>query len=233
MSATLPVPYYDLDGITIYHGDCRDILPTVGSVDSVITDPVWPNPTAELAGSEDPVALFREAAALLKTRRLAVQLGCNSNPDILACVTLPFFRVCWLEFVRPSYQGPLLYTGDVAYLYGQPEPSWARARCIPGRFMHTVAEARFPRAMHPCARRLTHVQWLVKWWGGPLILDPFMGSGTTLVAAKRRGCRAIGIEVEERYCEVAANRLTQTELALDNMPGTTPGAADATSDGGR
>jgi len=215
-------PYYEQDGITIYHGDCRDVLPHLPAVTAIVTDPIWPNAAVEFRGAGDPVWLFRAALRCLERahtlpKRLAVHLGCDSDPRFLLAVpnVLPFFRVAWLEYVRPHYKGALMYTGDVAYLYGQPEPSWARARVIPGRMILTKNDFASAKANgHPTPRQLMHVRWLIKWWGGPTILDPFVGSGTTLVAAKDRGCAAIGIETEERYCEIAARRLDQQVLDL-------------------
>lgn len=211
---SLPKPYYDRDGQTIYLGDCREILPEL-SGDTVITDPVWPNAVTNLPGADRPYVLWREFCELIsngKVMRLAVQLGCDSNPAYLHPVPLPFFRVCSLDYVRPNYKGRLLYTGDIAYLYGPPPPSRSGQRVIPGRCLHTTGKR--PKNGHPCPRQLSHVRWLVKWWStnSDTILDPFMGSGTTLRAAKDLGRRCIGIEIEEKYCEIAARRLAQGVL---------------------
>ena len=61
-----------------------------------------------------------------------------------------------------------------------------------------------------CPRSLAHMEWLLKWWTDPddTVLDPFAGSATTLLAARNLGRRSIGIEIEERFCIVAAQRLS-------------------------
>lgn len=86
------------------------------------------------------------------------------------------------------------------------------AHVIPGKCVD--ADSSGKQSAHPCPRKLKHAEWLVSWWSEPAdtVLDPFMGSGTTLVAAKRLGRRGIGIEVDERYCEMAAERLRQGAL---------------------
>jgi hypothetical protein len=209
-------PYYDHGGVTIYCGDCREILPHLAGVETVITDPVWPNASVPLFGSDNPIGMMGDMMSALPSSlvRLAVQLGCDSDPRFLMSVppSLPFFRVAWLEVVRMAYRGRLGHTGDVGYLFGSPPPVTPGRRIVPGRFID--ADHSGKQSSHPCPRKLAHVQWLVKWWSAPgeVVCDPFMGSGTTLVAAKNGGRGAVGIEIDERYCEMAAKRLAQEVL---------------------
>jgi DNA modification methylase len=81
---------------------------------------------------------------------------------------------------------------------------------------------------HPCPKPLSWMRWLVSLGSrvGETVLDPFMGSGTTLVAAKQLYRNAIGIEIEERYCEIAAKRLSQ-EVFDWGIPQITKGESDA------
>lgn len=74
-----------------------------------------------------------------------------------------------------------------------------------------------PSKAHPAPFPLAIPERLIRYysWTGDIVLDPFMGSGTTLLAAQRCGRRAIGIEIEERYCEIAAKRLAQEVLPLE------------------
>jgi site-specific DNA-methyltransferase (adenine-specific) len=220
-------PYYEEDGITIWHGDCRDLLPDVFlckpeirlhrclSDITVVTDPVWPNTKVDLAGVENPERLFGEALSRIgegsHVRRLAIQLGCDSDPRFLRAVPSwwQFFRVCWLDVSRPNYKGRLLDGATPAYYFGEAPASRPGAHVIPGIFRDSSSDGKYPG--HPCPRKLGQLRWIVKWWSDPddVILDMFAGSGTTLEAAKLLGHRAIGIEIEERFCEIAAKRLAQ------------------------
>jgi site-specific DNA-methyltransferase (adenine-specific) len=242
-------PYYEHAGITIYHGDCREILPNL-QAECIVTDPVWPNSVFD---GINPQQLLSEALSVADVKRVTIHLGCDSDPRFLSAVPdrWPFFRVCWLDYARPSYKGRVLYGSDVAYVFGEAPPSRPGAHVLPGKFMASrtgldiqseigqpsnLACKMFTRSArprpnghahsftgtnsasahraHPCPRRIQHVSWLVKFFGGDSLIDPFMGSGTTLAAAKPQNIRAIGIEIKERYCEIAARRLQQEVLTF-------------------
>lgn len=208
-------------------GDSREVLRGIDRADALITDPVWPNcPPNSIPGSDRPEALFSEVAPFMRhSRRVVVQMGCNSDPAMLSALAMPFLRVCWLEYACPSYKGRLLATGDVAYCYGDWPASRPGARVIPGKCVSTVSDKEFVRGPrrpgkenggheslpHPMPRRMQFVKWLVNWWSahGEIVLDPFMGSGTTGVACALVGRRFIGIEIEESYFDIACRRVEE------------------------
>jgi len=203
--------YYQDDWTEIYCGDARELLPQL-DFSAIVTDPVWPNCAVPLPGADRPCEQFAEILAAAGPRkRLAVHLGCDSDPRFLLSVPQywPFFRVSWLEMARPHYKGRLMYGSDVAYLFGEPPKSRPGAHVIPGRFIDADSNGR--QADHECPRKLNLVAWIVRWWTDldDVICDPNMGSGTTLVAAKNKGRKAIGIDIRERDCETAAKRLSQ------------------------
>lgn len=222
-------PYYEHGGITIYCGDCLEILPEIEHPDTCIVDPVWPN--SVFPDIDNPAQLFAAAAQKLKVERLVVHLGCASDPRFLCGVpiSLPFLRVCWLEYASPSYRGRILIGSDVAYAFGSPPTSRPGRRVLPGRCMakkndtkqwntgrgHGTSEGiDYAKMPHPCPRRLEHLLWLVSVFANDGVIDPFCGVGTTLLAAKQHGLKAIGIERDERSCENAAKRLSQEVLQL-------------------
>ena len=209
-------PYYEDENVTIYHADCREILKSLpGLKQAIITDPVWPNSSPSLVGAERPYELFREAAAHFAADRIAIQLGTDSDPRILSglSASLPFFRTIDLEYANPSYKGRVLMGHDIAYLFGRP-PAVRKdiSAMIPGRFRDSDNNGK--QSKHPTPRKLGHLKFLVSRWSEPddIIVDPFMGSGTTLVASSFLRRRAIGIEIVEEYCEMAVERLRQKVL---------------------
>lgn len=207
-------PYYEHRGISIYHGDCREILPEL-SADVVITDPVWPNcPPGKITGHERPYELFAEFCSLLPpaTIRLAVELRNDCDPRFLGPVPerLPFIQVMWCRYAMPGYLGRVLGGNETVYVFGTPIKRVEGRIVIPS--ISPVAQpGDRPANGHPMSRALVHQSFIVNWCSDPeeTILDPFCGSGTTLRAAKNHGRRAIGIEIVEEYCEIAAKRLSQ------------------------
>lgn len=231
-------PYYhdEISGITIYHGDAQEILPTLSleSVDCMVTDPPY------------GVLLKGKSAKFTDPKRSTFRPGTYSfddTPDYLAEVVVPL--VCDLigtvkaAAVTPGIRNMFLYPqpddvggfGDESatgvgrwgftiiqpiLFYGS-DPflrtgRGSRANSIVGVYPNDANAVD-----HPCAKPYRPWKWLVSRTSleGETILDPFMGSGTTLRAAKDLGRRAIGIEVEERYCEIAAKRLQQAVLPLE------------------
>lgn len=222
-------PYYQHGGITIYNADCRQILPLIEQPDTCIVDPVWPN--SVFPNVADPQQLFAEACALLSVERLVVHLGCRSDPRFLAAVPsrYPYLRTCWLRYAHPSYVGRVLMGADVAYAFGEAPPSRKGRHLLPGevtaskndtKLQHTkrgtgtFGTTDFAALPHPAPRRSEHLAWLVRTFVDVAVIDPFAGTGTTLAAAKTLGIPAVGIEIEERYCEIAASRLSQEVLDL-------------------
>lgn len=224
-------PYYSDEYVTLYHGDARKLLSEIDQQpDTCITDPVWPN--SVFPNVPDPVALFREACGLLTCDRLVVHMGCTSDPRFLAAVPTryPFLRTCWLRYARPGYRGRILIGSDVAYAFGSPPPSRSGRHLLSGETIackrdtmtQEVGNGGRPREdyetlPHPCPRRYEHVSWLVGNFALASVLDPFAGTGTTLLAAKNAGLRAIGIEIEERFCEQTAARLSQNVLDFSGV----------------
>jgi len=213
-------PYYDHAGIQIFHGDCREILPTLPKVDAVITDPPYGIKGGSggdsrdfrkgqyLGDWEDSPAYIRDvcvpviAAAMARANRGAVTPGNRClflypEPSDIGCFWTP----------AAMTHGPWGFTNFQPILYYGKDFRAGKGALPSGRQVTEASE----RNGHPCPKPEAAWSWLIGKVSqeGETILDPFMGSGTTLVAAKNLGRKAIGIEIEERYCEIAAKRLSQ------------------------
>lgn len=202
----------------LWLGDCREILSGI-SPDVLITDPVWPNcPAGLLFGSENPSAMFfAMLSALNPVKRMTIVMRHDSDPRFLNPITLPFFRIQILPYVMPGYIGRKLGGDEIAYCFGEPIPSAPGQRVIPGYAPKVQPDGRKANG-HPCSRSLQHFNFLVYWWSLPneTIIDPFMGSGTTIAAAMDHGRKAIGIEINPEYFDIACKRieLAQSQTRL-------------------
>lgn len=199
-------------------GDCLHVLPDIPdkSIPVIITDPPWPG--TDVTFDVDAVPLFirfaRQAARI--TDRLIVILGCDTDPRFLRHIpaALSFFRVCWLRRIPSSYRGSLLYSADIAYVFGHAKLNGVD-RVMGGEWTAVLQRDRDNENTHPTRRHIEHMSWLVRTFSRPgdLILDPFAGSGSTLVAAKRAGRPYCGIEINATYADYAVQRL-QRETSL-------------------
>lgn len=204
-------PYWSGRGVVLYHGDSRQILPTIEPAERVVvTDPVWPNAHPDLRGADDPLGVFRAVAEHFPrvAGRAVIQMGSDSDPRFLGAVpaSLPFVCARWIRRTPPGYKGTLMIGGDVAYVFGHAQRPRG-ARIMPAECDSPSSGRRV--TSHPCPRGERGVSWLLRWFvhDGATVLDPFAGSGTTLLCALRAGLGATGIEVDERWCAEAARRL--------------------------
>jgi hypothetical protein len=212
-------PFYEHAGITIYHADCRELLSRL-DFQVIITDPVWPNcPPGKIIGHDRPYELFVEFCALIPESvvRLVIELRNDCDPRFLSPIPtrLRFLQAMWCQYVMPGYLGRVLGGNELAYVFGTPVRFGEGRQVIPSISPKAQPGDR-PANGHPMSRALVHQRFVVKWCSDDdeTIVDPFCGSGTTLADAKELGRRAIGVEIEEKYCEIAAKRLSQEVLAF-------------------
>ena len=240
-------PYYDQDGVTIYHGDTLDVLPSIRGVSCVITSPPY-NCGIEYDGFADlmPVAdyfgfiesVYHAAASTM----LPGSYGAWNVPswigsrceqvfafdeyktifdrhllfqDVIIWQKSPPNGTAWGNFqtsprIRANHEWVLVHRAS-GESQGRSDISWADW----SRYTQSVWTINPPSdPIHPATFPAELVGRLLMLYSpiGGVVLDPFCGVGTTLVQAKAAGRRAVGIEQSERYCEEAANRLSQGVL---------------------
>jgi DNA modification methylase len=206
-------PYYNEDGITIWHGDCRDVLPTLEPVGLAFADPPY-GVGLEYggdyvdAGGDGYRRWMNDLAADLQ--RLAPVVFVTPGIRNLHQWPAPTWVLSWQKpgSMRRSDLGGF-NEWEPILMYGKRRLYHDSLR-LPAWNNHSHGTT----GDHPCPKPLRLMTWLVMEGSdeGATVLDPFMGSGTTLRAAKDCGRKAIGIEVEESYCEIAVKRLAQGVL---------------------
>jgi site-specific DNA-methyltransferase (adenine-specific) len=209
-------PYYQDESCTIYHGDCREILPDL-EADALVSDPPYGvdwnfsgqgsgrNAQGGRGSKYAGMRIVGDAEEFDPTFLLGYShvalWGFHHFPQHLSRGTV----LVWVKKFPGAY-GTFLSDADLAWVKGG-SGVYLSEPLNPARFQS--------ERVHPTQKPVEIMAWTIEKAGGTgTVLDPFMGSGTTLRAAKNLGRKAIGIEIEERYCEIAASRLGQEVLDL-------------------
>ena len=221
-------PYYDEDGITIYHGDCADVLPTIDPADVslILTDPPY--------GINHPTDYAsRGRSSLGEKTDYAPVVGDDAGPDpqvVRWCLDtaptilwganhyadlLPISR-SWLVWDKRVREG--VGVNDQA----DGELAWSNATKGVRIFRHMWngmwRDSERGLHLHPTQKPVALMRWCLvkaKTTDG-IVVDPYMGAGPVAVAAQEARLRYVGFEIDERYCEIAADRLSQGVLALEH-----------------
>ena len=224
---SLPAAYYEDDAVTIYHGDCREILPALQGDPFLLTDPPYgvsertdraskgrtnlarANDFAPVQGDDEPF----DPAHLLGFSR-AVLFGANYYAEKLPPSAS---WLVWDKLDGLATERRVVGFDDNADV----ELAWTNlggpARMVSHRWKGMVkGSERGDSRVHPTQKPVALMAQIIAWrtTPGDTVLDAYMGSGSTLRAAKDLGRRAIGIELDERYCEIAARRMAQEVLDL-------------------
>ena len=185
---------------TLYCGDCMDILPTLPKVDAVITDP--------------PYGINANKQTLGKGKKDFVRGGDwdDSAPELALCVGAGTLLCFWggnyfADQLPVSNDWLIWHKKNDGRSFSECELAWTNFGKQTRHISHHWAGE---EKNHPTQKPLPIMHWCIEQAGNPqTILDPFMGSGTTGVAAIQLGRKFIGIEREERYFEIACRRIEQ------------------------
>lgn len=217
-------PYYEDDSATLYHGDSNDLLEDMPSVDLIVADPPYSiglQSNSKTQGWGDLMngsiyfgSILDHFKRLTANRQGAAWLFCawRSFPVISKASSAKWkieSLLVWDKMsigpggssgLRPSYELVALFAHDNFRIAN---------RSLPDIFSISNNGGHKPTG-HPAEKPLPLMAKIIEESGGGLVLDPFSGSGTTLLAAKQLGHKAIGIEIEERYCEKSLRLLRPT-----------------------
>jgi site-specific DNA-methyltransferase (adenine-specific) len=213
-------PYYSDDSVTLHHGDCREVLPSLDPVDLVLTDPPYgvtyvSNWTAGRGvkpitndGTRLSLALYRTVLPLLRADHVLWFTRWDAWPDVWADLGQWFpvrGLLVWdkgspgmgdLKHWGPSYE--LIASAGAGKITGSRDGSILR-------YNSPSPTAR----LHPTEKPQDLLRYLITKLDPGTVLDPFAGSGTSLLAARDLGRRAVGVEISEANCEIIARRLDQ------------------------
>lgn len=193
--------------MTIYNGDAREILPLLPRADAIVTDPPY-GINFNYANYDDTEPAWYELMdAIVPLMR--------AHADFVVMPVCAIARIGWWYAHHPPdwliawYKGSPGHRSAIGFNDWEPHIVWGKPPVAMHDFFATPCG--FDNSGHPCPKPIEWARWLIPRASvaGDLVIDPFVGSGTTLRVAKDLGRTSIGIEMDERYCEVAALRVAQ------------------------
>jgi site-specific DNA-methyltransferase (adenine-specific) len=216
-------PYYSDDLVTLYHGDCREVTAWL-EADVLVTDPpygvAWEQPAYLTAGKSKGQRTKRHDGIAndgdTSVRDVALSMWGDRPAAIFGAIDRPFPEgtrrvLVWLKPADAGLFGQSIWRKDwePVFITG----AWPKAPATESSVIRSGvgSHRQYAQGVHPHAKPTATLEAIIQHAPGT-IADPFAGSGSTLVAAKLLGRRAIGVELEERYCEIAAKRLAQDTL---------------------
>lgn len=209
---TLPQPYYTDGFRTIYLGDCRNIIPLLPKVDLVLTDPPYGIDFGNSGGfvASHGWGPWRKNVEWDKQRPEKDIFDAMLNASYSQCIWGGNY---FTDYLPPTMRWLVWDKGQREFSLADFEMAWTSQYKASRIFVYPRGAALQDGKQHPTQKPLSLMKWCLQFFPDiKTILDPFMGSETTLRAAADLGLSAIGIEIEERYCEIAAKRLSQTVL---------------------
>ena len=214
----MTAPYHEADGVTLYHGDCLKVTEWL-SADVLVTDPPYGiDYSTNYSGRFKGLGIVGDVTTRTRDAALSAWGDDGLGAVFASYKCHPFGSPHPMPLIwdkgdvvgmgdlswpwRPSY--------ELVWIYGK---GWTgprsgavlRSRVLPGNFTDRT---------HPTEKPASLLELIVAKAPPGSIADPFAGSGSTLVAARNLGRKAIGVEIEERYCEIIARRLDQAVLPL-------------------
>lgn len=211
-------PYYEESGIVIYNADCRDVLPQLPKVELCLTDPPygigsWTASGGNSISKKECEDLgFWDIRPSAETLRLIIQ-QCD-------------YSIIWggnylCDLLGGAWRSPLVWDkGQRGMHFADGEIAWTNFDFGTLRIfnVHLASLDTKGKKVHPTQKPLALMKWCIGMCKGvETVLDPFMGVGTTLRAAKDMGLKAIGVEKEEKYCEIAVERMRQKVFEFEQL----------------
>ena len=211
-------PYYQDDHATIYHGDARELLPQL-AFNVVITDPPY---GTDYLGKRHSRQKTEHKSIIGDTNTdLAKWLIAEIHPAPMLVFGINHFAdclpvagrwICWDKRVVESADKMLGSPFELAWINTKEDKSGYMIRLQHGGIVN--ADNHNEKRHHPTQKPVKLMCRCIQYMPEGVIIDPFMGSGSTLRAAKDLNRQSIGIEIDEKYCEIAARRLAQEVLPL-------------------